>query len=117
MFSSGLWDGQDVENDAQVRRYEAIAEDFDDKATFHLLRNNHWVLDSRIPPKGLVVDPETDPLRLFTTDWVPISSIDTLDNFQYLRFRVDMSVNPLHDFTNPLPVVRRIEIPVSTVPD
>lgn len=63
------------------------------------------------------VDPDTDPLRLSTTDWVPIAQVDQLDNYQYLRFRVEFSVDPLHDFADPLPIVREIRIPVSTVPD
>ncbi len=64
VYSSGRWDedGMTIEEDAQVRRYEGVAEDFDDGAQLHLLRNNHWVVDSRIPPRGLVQDLETDPV-------------------------------------------------------
>lgn len=62
VYSSGRWDAGTIEDDAQVRRYEARAEDYDDGATFHLLRNNHWVLDTRLPPRGLVPDVETDPV-------------------------------------------------------
>ncbi|MCA9697379.1 MAG: hypothetical protein KC431_07630 [Myxococcales bacterium] len=64
VWSSGLWDGdaQTIEADPQVRRYEAIAERWSDKQSFHLLLNDHWALDSRLPPKGLKSDPETDPV-------------------------------------------------------
>ncbi|MCA9660032.1 MAG: hypothetical protein KC486_16935, partial [Myxococcales bacterium] len=63
VYSSGRWlDGEGPEDDAQVRRYEAIAVDYATDETFHLLRNNHWVVDSRLPPKGLKPDPETDPV-------------------------------------------------------
>ncbi len=62
VYGSGRWDGQAIEDDPQVRRYEAIAENFEDQATFHLLLNDHWVVDSRIPPRGLSEDVETDPV-------------------------------------------------------
>ncbi len=63
VYSSGRWlDGEGPEDDPQVRRYEAIAVNYADKQTFHLLRNDHWLVDSRIPPRGLGVDPETDPI-------------------------------------------------------
>ncbi|MEZ4384108.1 MAG: MYXO-CTERM sorting domain-containing protein [Nannocystaceae bacterium] len=63
VYSSGRWlDGEGPEDDAQLRRYEAIAVDFATDETFHLLKNNHWVVDSRLPPKGLRPDPETDPV-------------------------------------------------------
>lgn len=61
--SSGAWDGRGgIQQDAQLRTYQAIGEDFADGTTFHLLRNNHWVVDSRIPPLGLVPDLQTDPV-------------------------------------------------------
>ncbi len=63
VYSSGRWlDGEGPEDDPQVRRYEAIAINYADKQEFHLLRNDHWVVDSRIPPRGLMPDPETDPV-------------------------------------------------------
>ena len=63
MYSSGAWDqaAGTIENDAQVRRYEAIGEDYADGTTFHLLRNNHWVVDSRIPALG--AEPNDVPRR------------------------------------------------------
>ncbi|TPV97050.1 MAG: hypothetical protein B7733_01500 [Myxococcales bacterium FL481] len=64
IYSSGRWDEaeQHIEDDAQVRRYEAIAVDFDTGTEFHLLRNNHWERDTRLPPRGLIEDVETDPV-------------------------------------------------------
>jgi MYXO-CTERM domain-containing protein len=63
VWSSGTWtQGTGMETDAQLRTYRAIAEDFDDGATFHLLRNNHWVEDTRIPPRGSMPSLETDPI-------------------------------------------------------
>jgi hypothetical protein len=64
VYGSGVWDqttGTFAE-DPQVRTYRAVAEDFDDKATFHLLRNNHWLEDTRIPPLGLQPNLDTDPV-------------------------------------------------------
>lgn len=64
VWSSGRWDqaAGAIESDPQVRRYEGIAEDADDGTRNHLLRNNRWVSDTRIPPLGLRPDPETDPV-------------------------------------------------------
>lgn len=63
VWSSGRWtQGTGFESDDQLRAYRAIAEDFASGDTFHLLRNNHWVEDTRIPPRGLVQDIETDPV-------------------------------------------------------
>lgn len=63
VFSSGAWDpAEGIQHDDQLRTYEGIAEDTDDGAIFHLLRNNRWVVDSRIPPRGLRPDVETDPV-------------------------------------------------------
>ena len=69
---------------------------------------------------GNPVDPDSDSEleeRKFTTDWVTIDEIDQIDNYQYLRFRVEFSVDPVHDFGDPLPRILEIRIPVSTVPD
>ncbi|MEE9386062.1 MAG: multiheme c-type cytochrome [Nannocystaceae bacterium] len=68
VYASGRWDPGNaaftdgIEGDAQIRRYEAIAEDADDGTRLHLLRNNRWIVDSRIPPKGLVPHIDTDPV-------------------------------------------------------
>ncbi len=66
---------------------------------------------------GNPVPPELDPERVFTTDWVPISDVNQIDNYQFLRFRVEFSVDPLQEFTDPLPTIHEIHIPVSTIPD
>ncbi len=78
-----------------------------------------WVQGSRedLDFPGNPVPPEFDPDRAFTTDWIEIAFINQIDNYQYLRFRVDFSVDPLQEFWDPLPSVQKILIPVSTVPD
>lgn len=72
VWSSGLWDGEadTIEDDEQVRRYEAIAERYSDGETFHLLLNDHWVLDNRIPPRDLQPHVDTDPVG---TDRYPMT--------------------------------------------
>ncbi len=63
IYSSGAWDqAAGFETDAQLHTYEAIGDDWSDGTQFHLLRNNHWVIDSRIPPLGLRPNIETDPV-------------------------------------------------------
>ena len=63
VFSSGLWDqSAGMQRDDQLHTYEGIAEDAGDGSVFHLLRNNRWVVDSRLPPRGLRPDIETDPV-------------------------------------------------------
>jgi len=62
--SSGLWDQATatIQDDPSVRRYEGIAEDYATGTRNHLLLNNHWVLDTRIPPRGLQPNIDTDPV-------------------------------------------------------
>ncbi len=64
LFSSGRYDPETelIEDDAQVRRYEAIAEDHTDGTTLHLLRSDRWIVDNRLPPRGLTPDIQTDPV-------------------------------------------------------
>jgi MYXO-CTERM domain-containing protein len=63
VYSSGAWDQvRGMQQDAQLHTYEALAEDYADGTQLHLLRNNHWIVDSRIPPLGLVANLETDPI-------------------------------------------------------
>jgi len=63
VYSSGRWvDGEGLADDPQLRSYEGHALELASKTRFHLLRNDHWELDSRIPPKGLKADIETDPV-------------------------------------------------------
>jgi MYXO-CTERM domain-containing protein len=63
VYSSGAWDQTaGIEQDPQLHTYEAIGEEWATGTEFHLLLNNHWVVDSRIPPLGLLPDMETDPV-------------------------------------------------------
>ncbi|WP_146657897.1 multiheme c-type cytochrome [Enhygromyxa salina] len=62
VWSSGLWDGAEIEQDSQLRSYEGVAQRWADGTRNHLLLNDHWVHDTRIPPKGLVQDIQTDPV-------------------------------------------------------
>jgi len=63
VYSSGAWDQvAGLQRDAQLRTYEAIGERWADGTTFHLLLNDHWAADTRIPPRGLRPDLETDPV-------------------------------------------------------
>ena len=62
VFSSGRWADGDYERDDQLHTYEAIAQDHVDGTRDHLLRNDQWVVDERIPPLGLTPHPETDPV-------------------------------------------------------
>lgn len=64
IYSSGLWDQDsgEIQDDAQARRYEGVADEFATGQTNHLLLNDHWVVDNRLPPKGLRLDPQTDPV-------------------------------------------------------
>lgn len=62
--SSGVWDAARgrMADDEQLRQYSATAVEHASGETFHLLRNNRWVQDTRIPPRGLVPDLQTDPV-------------------------------------------------------
>ncbi len=63
VYSSGAWDQtQGMQQDEQLRTYQAIGERWSDGTTFHLLLNDHWLEDTRIPPRGLVPNLETDPV-------------------------------------------------------
>jgi hypothetical protein len=64
VWSSGAWDpdAKTIEADAQLRRYEGVAERLADGKSLHLLLNDHWRVDNRIPPKGLSPSLETDPV-------------------------------------------------------
>jgi hypothetical protein len=64
VWSSGRWDqaAGTIEQDAQLRTYEAVGEQLATGTTFHLLLNDHWRHDTRIPPVGLAPDLETDPV-------------------------------------------------------
>lgn len=64
LWESGTWD--EVRGtmlaDPQLRTYRGVADSFASGETLHLLRNDHWVEDTRIPPRGLTPDLETDPV-------------------------------------------------------
>lgn len=62
IFGSGRWRDGEIEADEQVRRYEGVAQRLLDGQQNHLLLNDHWKLDTRLPPKGLAPDIETDPV-------------------------------------------------------
>ncbi len=64
VYSSGLWDQDtgEMQDDDQLRTYEAVGERYSDGTTFHLLLNDHWVVDSRIPALGSTPNIETDPI-------------------------------------------------------
>ncbi|MCX4242460.1 multiheme c-type cytochrome [Paraliomyxa miuraensis] len=63
VYGSGRWDpATGIERDPQLRTYRAIGERWSDGTTLHLLLNDHWQEDTRIPPRGLLPDPQTDPV-------------------------------------------------------
>lgn len=63
VYASGRWlAGEGLEGDPQQRTYEAIAVHQQTGVTNHLLLNDYWQVDSRIPPKGLQAGIETDPV-------------------------------------------------------
>jgi MYXO-CTERM domain-containing protein len=64
VWSSGVWDAdaQTIGDDAQLRTYQAVAEEHLSGETLHLLRNDRWIEDTRIPPRGLAPSIETDPV-------------------------------------------------------
>lgn len=63
VWSSGQYvDGMGVPEDPQIRTYQGVAEELATGQQLHLLLNDHWVEDTRIPPLGLTPDPETDPV-------------------------------------------------------
>ncbi len=63
VYSSGLYEpGVGPEHDEQLRTYQGIAEEYRTGVEGHLLLNDHWVEDTRIPPAGLWPDIQTDPV-------------------------------------------------------
>lgn len=63
VYGSGRWlAGQGLEGDPQQRTYEAVAVQQRSGQTFHLLLNDYWQVDTRIPPRGLQASIETDPV-------------------------------------------------------
>lgn len=83
VYSSGRWiEGQGLEDDPQLRSYEAHAVEHATQQPFHLLRNNTWRVDSRIPPKGLKKGLETDPVG----DRYALLADDTWPNFDAVSY-------------------------------
>lgn len=63
LWSSGQYvPGMGPQSDPQLRAYQGVAEQYASGTTMHLLLNDHWVEDTRIPPRGLVPNAETDPV-------------------------------------------------------
>jgi hypothetical protein len=64
VWSSGYWNAEtgELEQDDQLRTYQGVAEEYASGTTLHLLLNDHWVEDTRIPPRGLLPNVETDPV-------------------------------------------------------
>ncbi|MEX1367375.1 MAG: MYXO-CTERM sorting domain-containing protein [Nannocystaceae bacterium] len=63
VWSSGQWTpGEGPQDDEQLRSYQGVAQEYATGTTMHLLLNDHWVEDTRIPPAGLTPNIETDPV-------------------------------------------------------
>ena len=83
VYSSGRWvDGEGLADDPQLRTYEARAVEHATQTAFHLLRNDTWAVDSRIPPKGLKKGIETDPVG---DRYAPLPD-DTWPNFDVVSY-------------------------------
>jgi MYXO-CTERM domain-containing protein len=106
VWSSGLLDSVagTIEDDPQVRRYEAIAERWSDGASLHLLLNDHWVVDSRIPPKGLIANLETDPVG----DRYALQGDDTWPNFDAITYAFEPAT--IDDVTPGQPDTLELEV-------
>ncbi|MCH9682632.1 MAG: cytochrome c family protein [Deltaproteobacteria bacterium] len=63
VWTSGQWmEGVGPQDDDQLRSYQGVADELATGISQHLLLNDHWVEDTRIPPLGLVEDIQTDPV-------------------------------------------------------
>ena len=64
VWESGTWSDETgaMLDDAQLRTYQGVAEAYATGQTLHLLLNDHWIEDTRIPPRGLTPHVETDPV-------------------------------------------------------
>jgi len=63
VWSSGAFEpGVGPTEGPQLRTYEGVGDQLATGTTFHLLLNDHWVEDTRIPPLGLAPDLQTDPV-------------------------------------------------------
>jgi Cytochrome c554 and c-prime len=102
VWSSGRWDqtAGTIEQDAQLRTYDAVGEQLATGTTFHLLLNDHWRHDTRIPPLGLVPDLQTDPVGdryALTVDGVWPNYDDHAYAFEAAPAIVDVTPDDLRD--------------------
>ena len=95
VYSSGRWtSGQGIEQDMQLRTYEGVAAEYGTEQRFHLLRNNTWLVDTRIPPLGLKKDIETDPVGIRYT---PLQD-QTWPNYDDVSY-IFLTADPVVDVT------------------
>lgn len=95
VYSSGRWtSGEGIEQDMQLRTYEGVAAEYGTEQKFHLLRNNTWLVDTRIPPLGLKQDIETDPVG---TRYTPLQD-QTWPNYDDVSY-IFLTADPVVDVT------------------
>jgi len=83
VWSSGEWNGSELPtDDPQLHTYRAVAEELATGTQLHLLLNDHWVEDTRLPPRGLQPNIETDPIGDRYT-LLPDGSWPNTDTAQY----------------------------------
>jgi len=83
MWTSGQYvEGEGPEDDAQLRSYRGVADQHATGITMHILLDDHWVEDTRIPPRGLVPNPETDPVG----DRYELQGDGTWPNFDVVQY-------------------------------
>jgi len=84
LWSSGRWDDrtQAIIEEPQLRSYGGNAIEYASGQRFHLLRNDYWEQDTRIPPLGLVPNLETDPV----TDRYPLQGDGTWANYDEVHY-------------------------------
>ncbi len=84
IWSSGQWSEADQswQEDPQLRTYQGDAVEYATGESFHLLRNDYWQTDTRIPPLGLTPDDQTDP----QTDRYPLLPDGTWANYDELSY-------------------------------
>ncbi|MCH9686581.1 MAG: cytochrome c family protein [Deltaproteobacteria bacterium] len=87
IWTSGRWDPQTQtwEEDDQLRTYQGLAVEQATGDTFHLLRNDYWEEDTRIPPLGLTPGLETDP----QTERYALLPDGTWPNYDELSYAFD----------------------------
>ena len=114
--SSGLWDEDTlaIQDDTQLRTFEAIADEYETGTTFHLLLNDHWIVDTRIPPLGLTPDIQTDPVG----DRYTLQMDGTWPNFDMTTYAFDtarvVDVTPEDDTDDVLELTVRLRYVINT---